>query len=148
MANHIREQILAAIETRLTDLTTSGDNVFRDSIYPMQADDLPGLRIDDGDEQAEEDTLSGTTLAYTLEVTIECCAKAVAGTLGTTLNTMAKEVQTAMASDRTFGGLAKDSWYSGSSRELESESEQPVGIRRLRYTFEYRTTAAAPDVAA
>lgn len=45
MADHFADQIIAAVVTKLTGLTTTGSNVFAEDDYPREAAKLPCLNI-------------------------------------------------------------------------------------------------------
>jgi hypothetical protein len=56
MANHVREQIVTAVVSAVTNLTTTGANVFRDrdtDENPLHVGELPGLVVEDDGDPAE-----------------------------------------------------------------------------------------------
>ncbi len=55
---HVRKQIRDAIVTAVTGLTTTGSNVFRSRIYPLESGKLPGLCVYTKSETVEFDTLT------------------------------------------------------------------------------------------
>jgi hypothetical protein len=55
---HVRKQIRDAVITSVTGLTTTGSNVFRSRIYPLEQTKLPGLCVFTRSETVEFDTLT------------------------------------------------------------------------------------------
>jgi hypothetical protein len=85
-------------------------------------------------------------LARELTLTIEGYAKGTANT-DDTLDTISKEVETALAADTTINGLAKDIYLTGTDIQLSGEGDQPIGIVTMTFDVQYRTANNAPDVA-
>jgi hypothetical protein len=147
MANHLRQQIREAAAALLTGLTTTGPRVYQSRVYPLAEGQLPALRVWTRDESIEQAAFGGAARAQvrTLTLVVEACAKA--GTdLDDTLDTMAKEVEVALAG-ATFTALAKDCQLADTEIELVGEGEQPLGVARLAFRVLYMTAANAPDAA-
>jgi hypothetical protein len=145
MANHKRQQIREAVGTRITSLTTTGSNVFQSRVYPLETGNLPALIVYTKNEANELLEMgSQRTLQRNLSLVIEGYAKGTSNT-DDTVDTIAKEVEVAMASDTTFGGLALDSFLETTEIEYNGEGEKPVGIITLTFSIKYTTTENAPD---
>ena len=145
MANHKRQQIREAVGTRITSLTTTGSNVFQSRVYPLETGNLPALIVYTKNEANELLEMgSQRTLQRNLSLVIEGYAKGTANT-DDTVDTIAKEVEVAMASDITFGGLALDSFLETTEIEYNGEGEKPVGIITLTFSINYTSTENAPD---
>lgn len=144
MADHAHKQIRAAVATALTGLTTSGARVYANRLMPMESGQLPGLRIYLDDEQAEALTFHAPyAQERALALAVECCARG--NTLDDTLDLMSKEVEIAMAAGITVGGKALQPVYAGMEYSDEL-ADQPVGVKRLRFTLSYSAMSNAPDV--
>ncbi len=144
MADHLHKQIRDKLETLLTGLTTSGARVYANRLQPMADGNLPGLRIYADDERAEAQTIHAPYLQErTLQVVVECCAKAVSN-LDDTLDLMSKEVEIAMAGGITFSGRVLIPIYTGMSFDDE-QSDKPVGVKRLQFSITYTAMSNAPD---
>mgnify|MGYP000246369384 CR=1 FL=1 len=77
MADHLHKQIRDKVETLLTGLSTSGARVYANRLQPLLDANLPGLRISADSETAAPQTIHAPYLQErTLNVAIECCAKA------------------------------------------------------------------------
>lgn len=138
---HLRKQIRDAIKTTLTGLTTTGQRVYLQRNYPMQASALPGLLIYTNSETAEPVTMTRPQKSRReLSLTVEGLAKANA-TLEDTLDAIAREVEEALGADPSMGGLAKTSFLTGTEIEFNADGENPVGSVRLTYAVRYMTTA-------
>ena len=148
MANHVRQQIRERVGTVLTGLTTTGSNVYQSRVYPLSASNLPGLLIYTLSETSEPDVMGvqqGVERLLTLAV--EGYAKAT-GNLDDTLDTICKEVETAIAGDTKLNNLARNAFLTSTEIQLNGDGEQPIGVATMTFEVNYRTINNAPDVAA
>ena len=145
--SHVRQQLRERAATTLTGLTTTGSKVYQSRVYPLGAANLPGLLIYTKTEDSEIVTMSGArTLLRNLSLVIEGYVKAVSN-YDDTVDTIAKEVETAMGNDVTLNGLAKNSYLESTEIEYDGEGEKPVAVVSLTYTVEYMTKENAPQTA-
>jgi peptidoglycan hydrolase-like amidase len=79
-----------------------------------------------------------------LTLVIEGYAK-TATNLDDTLDTIASEVEAAMAGDRTVTGWAVTSHLTGTEISLTGDGDQPVGVVSMSYLVTYRTSDLDPD---
>lgn len=147
MANHVRQQIREKIGTTLTGLTTTGSNVFESRVYPLENANLPALIIYTKEESSEPIVI-GTqrVMSRELSVVVEGYAKATSN-FDDTIDTISKEVEAAIAADRTLDGLAKDTYLESTEIEFNSEGEKPLGYVSLTFLTNYYVKENAPDVA-
>ena len=147
MANHIRQQIREKFGTTLTGLTTTGSNVFESRVYPLENASLPALIIYTKSETSEPIVIGTQRLmSRDLLVVVECYAKATSN-FDDTIDTISKEVEAAIAADRTLDGLAKDTYLESTEIEFNSEGEKPLGYVSLTFLTNYYVKENAPDVA-
>ena len=145
---HLRNQIRDAMVTRLTNLTTTGTNVFRSRIYPLESNNLPGLCIFTKSEVTTFDTLTRPrSINRVLEIGVEAYVKATSN-YDNTLDTIAVEVEEAIASDVTFGSLAKDTQVTSFEGDYSGDGEQPIAIGRFTVEVIYRTLENDVETAA
>ncbi len=145
--SHVRQQLRERAATTLTGLTTTGSKVYQSRVYPLGAANLPGLLIYTKSEDSKIVTMSGArTLLRNLSLVIEGYVKAVSN-YDDTVDTIAKEVETAMGNDVTLNGLAKNSYLESTEIEYDGEGEKPVAVVSLTYTVEYMTIENAPQTA-
>lgn len=145
---HVRKQIRDAIVTATTGLTTTGSNVFRSRIYPLEQTKLPGLCIFTRSEAVEFDTLTmARSINRVLDVMIEAYVSATAN-YDNTLDQIAVEVEEALAADVTLGGLSKDLQVTAFEADFSGDGEQPVAIGRFTVTVQYRTSETDVETAA
>ena len=145
---HVRKQIRDAIVTATTGLTTTGSNVFRSRIYPLEQTKLPGLCIFTRSEAVEFDTLTmPRSISRTLDVMIEAYVSATAN-YDNTLDQIAVEVEEALAANVTLGNLAKDTQVTAFEADFAGDGEQPVAIGRFTVTVQYRTAESDVETAA
>ena len=147
MADHVRQQIRERIGTTLTGLTTTGSNVFQSRVYPLEDSNLPALLIyTKVEESMPIDIGAARTMERNLTVNIEGYVKANSN-FDDTNDTICKEVETAMASDVTVNGLAKDSFLEATEIEYNAEGEKPVGYVTMSFKVDYYVLETSPDVA-
>jgi len=145
---HVRKQIRDAIVTALTGLTTTGSNVFRSRIYPLESSKLPGLCIFTRSEAVEFDTLTiSRSINRVLDVSVEAYVSATTD-YDNTLDTIAVEVEEALAADVTLGGLSKDMQTTAFEVDFSGDGEQPVAVGRFTVTVQYRTAENDVETAA
>ena len=147
MANHIRQQIREKFGTTLTGLTTTGSNVYESRVYPLENGSLPALIIYTKSETSEPIVIRTQRLmSRELSVVVEGYAKATSN-FDDTIDTISKEVEAAIAADRTLDGLAKDTYLESTEIEFNSEGEKPLGYVSLTFLTNYYVKENAPDVA-
>lgn len=147
MANHIRQQIREKIGTTLTGLTTTGSNVFQSRVYPLENSKLPAIIIYTRSESSMPQEMgTNRTLQRDLQLVIEAFAKGSSNT-DDTVDTIAKEIEIAMANDTTHNDLALDSFLETTEIDYNGEGDQPVASLSMVYNITYITTENAPDVA-
>lgn len=137
--SHVRQQIRDDIVTTLTGLTTTGSNVFRSRIFPLEETNLPALCVYTKSETSEYDTIGlPRSVNRVLDVAVEAYVKGVSN-YDNTLDTIAVEVEEAIAADVTLGNLAKDAQITAFEADFAGDGEQPVAVGRFTVTVEYRT---------
>ena len=147
MANHIRQQIREYIGTTLTGLTTTGSNVYESRIYPIENSKLPALVIYTKSETSEPIVIgTDRVMSRELSVVVEGYAKATSD-FDDTIDTISKEVEQAIAADRTLDGKAKDTYLESTEIEFNGEGEKPLGYVSLTFLTNYYVKEKNPDVA-
>lgn len=145
---HVRQQLINAVVTRLTGLTTTSTRVFaeRPEAYALQESDLPCLLIyDDGEPQVTDLVLHTRIVERTVTLRVEGLAKATSG-LSTTLRTICSEVETALGTAVTVDSRAVDVLYRRTDAIApDADSDRPVGRIVLSFEAQLATAAAAPD---
>ena len=146
--SHVRQQIRDDIVATLTGLATTGSNVFRSRIFPLEQTNLPALVIYSKSETSEYDTIGlPRSINRVLDVAVEAYVKGVSN-YDNTLDTIAVEVEEAIAADVTLGGLAKDAQITAFEADFAGDGEQPVAVGRFTITVEYRTVENDVETAA
>ena len=147
MANHIRQQIREYFGTTLTGLTTTGSNVYESRVYPIENTKLPALVIYTKSETSEPIVIGTDRLmSRELSVVVEGYAKATSN-FDDTIDTISKEVEEAIAADRTLDGLAKDTYLESTEIEFNAEGEKPLGYVSLTFLTNYYVQETNPDIA-
>lgn len=147
MANHIRQQIREYIGTTLTGLTTTGSNVYESRVYPLENAKLPALIIYTKSETSEPIVIgTDRVMSRELSVVVEGYAKATSD-FDDTIDTISKEVEQAIAADRTLDGKAKDTYLESTEIEFNGEGEKPLGYVSLTFLTNYYVKEKNPDVA-
>ena len=147
MANHIRQQIREYFGTTLTGLSTTGSNVYESRIYPIENSKLPALVIYTKSETSEPIVIgTDRVMSRELSVVVEGYAKATSD-FDDTVDTISKEVEEAIAADRTLDGKAKDTYLESTEIEFNGEGEKPLGYVSLTFLTNYYVQETNPDVA-
>ena len=147
MANHIRQQIREYIGTTLTGLTTTGSNVYESRVYPLENAKLPALIVYTKSETSEPIVIgTDRVMSRELTVVVEGYAKATSD-FDDTIDTISKEVEQAIAADRTLDGKAKDTYLESTEIEFNGEGEKPLGYVSLTFLTNYYVQETNPDVA-
>ena len=132
---HARQTIREAAATRVTSLTTTGANVFQSRMVP-QTTALPCLLVATNDEEIIPGTI-GTIVERHLDLVITGVAKA-ASNVDDTLDTIAAEVETAMASFTYRNELTR------LEVDFDEALDKPAGRLMLTYRVTYLTAAGSP----
>ena len=136
---HVRQTIRDNIVTAVTGLSTTGSNVYRTQIYPLEHSNLPGLCVYASVEDAAIDNMTGTrSLERRCDYIIEAFVRA-ASNYDNTMDTICAEIEAAMATDVSRGGNAKDTVLTRSEFEYSEEGDRPMAMARLTYSVQYRT---------
>lgn len=142
---HVRTQIRQALIARLLGLATTMTNVIS-TRYDVFAT-LPGIRVYAESEDKQDELMGGRQQRQVVFI-VEATAKQNTA-LEDTLDQIALEVETAIATDQTLGGLCKGGMrYDGiGDFRTDDNTDQPVGIWPLRFIAEYDVDAASPNIA-
>lgn len=144
---HVRQQIREYFGTTLNNLATTGANVYESRVYTLQESTLPSLVIYTKSESSEPIVIgTDRVMSRDLSVVVEAYCKAV-NNFDDTIDTISKEVEEAIAADRTLGGLAKDTYIESTDIEYTGEGDQPVGFVTLNFLTNYYVKESDPDVA-
>jgi hypothetical protein len=147
VANHIRQQIREYFGTNLTGLTTTGSNVYESRVYPLEDAKLPALIIYTKSETSEPIVIgTDRVMSRELAVVVEGYAKATSD-FDDTIDTISKEVEQAIAADRTLEGKSKDTYLESTEIEFNGEGEKPLGYVSLTFLTNYYVKENNPDVA-
>ena len=147
MANHVRQQIREYFGTTLTGLITTGSNVYESRVYTLQESTLPSLVIYTKAESSEPIVIgTDRVMSRELSVVVEGYCKATSN-FDDTIDTISKEVEEAIAADRTLDGLAKDCYLESTEIEFNGEGEKPLGYVSLTFLTNYYVQETNPDVA-
>jgi len=144
---HVRKTIRDHITTTLTGLTTTGSNVFQTRLFPVEESKLPALCIYTKSEATEYATLTQSrTQIRELEVIVEAYVKGTAN-IDDTLDTIAVEVEEALASDVTRNSNAKDTRVTSVDIDFNGDAEQSVGVARFTVAVDYVTVEGDVETA-
>jgi hypothetical protein len=142
---HRREQIMDAVVTAVTGLTTTGTNVFRGRAYPLGEAELPGLLVYmGGEEVVSEQTLD--EMICVMEVAVVPMV-AVTADPDQALNLIAEESTVALAADYTLalpGVVYRIEEIGADEPEIAGEGETIAAAQRLRWQITYRRNRTDP----
>lgn len=145
MANHVRKQLRDALKTALTNLTTTGARVYGRRLYAVQqGTELPCLSIYITDEAGDDITVHAPATRERQPTVIVRGMASAAADVEDALDTIAKEVETALASGVVVGSKRITLRYQGMDVEAEA-GEKPFGAIDLRFTCSLFNSANTPD---
>jgi len=145
---HVRQQIIDNLATTLTGLTTTAGRVYPSRVDPLGSSEVPGLLIYDTDESVDEDQSTLQAQYRSPLFVVEGFVEGAGGDpVSDALNLIASEVETAIFTDVTRGGIALGTFYSSTLKTYDSTGDKVVGIIRLEFIINYMTAVGAPDVA-
>lgn len=137
---HFRQQIRERVATTLTGLTTTGSNVFQSRVYPIEESKLPCLLIYTKDETSEPLAMSPPrSIEKILSLVVEGYVK-TNNNFDDTIDTICKEVEEALYTDRLINNLAKDSFLTNTEINFNSDGDNPVGIVVMTFEIAYHHT--------
>ena len=136
---HVRQSIRGNLVTTLTDLATTGARVYETRVYPLAEDKLPGLAIYTKSESSEYSTMTAPrTVLRTLSAAVEIYVKAVSG-YDDLLDSISAQVESALYTDRTRGGFARDTRVVSFESQFSGDPDQPVGSAAIQVEVDYQT---------
>jgi hypothetical protein len=149
--SHVRQQIRDAVVTAVTGLTTTGTNVFKTRVYPINRAALPGLCVYAQSESSSPSTIgslkSVSSYLRTVAIGLEVYARNT-DNLDDDLDDIAVEIEQSIATDSDLNSLAEDVILSSTVIDIiGGDTETPVGVMKLTYDVIYRTTLADPSAA-
>lgn len=116
--------------------TDAGTRVYKGRDYPLSV--LSAIGVYTPEEESEPKNWE--VLRRYVNIVVEAYAKTdLDGEIDDYLDDLAEDIETVMAIDRTFGGLAKTSYLISTEVETTKDAEVPKGVIRLIYKCEYRT---------
>lgn len=141
MADHVRKQLRDAVVTAVTGLTTTGANVHRSRVHPIEV--MPCLAVYASSEVATRfATLDAATTERTVSLRVEGFAEASAD-LEDVLDQIAKEVEIALTPALTIGSFTTLLEHSGSDITMRDDLARPCGA--VVMSFEAVLYTTAPD---
>jgi len=147
MADARAEQIIAAIKTAVTGLTTTGTRVQRGQVYNHEETKLPALGVVMGaDEPVSE--YQNEFIDWALTVRIEASANIESdyitqdSLIDQALNQIRKEVYVAVMADHTQGLAFVIDTDPGPASEpvLSGDGALPIGSQAIEFIITYRTS--------
>lgn len=144
---HARRRIVLAAVTALTGLPTTGDRVKPGRAAPMPVASTPYLLVYARPERSASLTMKGPGRKLQRELTL--AVEAVMGSADDNdeqSDTIALEVEQALAADPTLGGVCRDLVLSSTLPDASAEGETRVGRTRFEFIVTYFTAADRPDV--
>lgn len=147
MADHRAEQIMDAVVTAVTGLTTTGANVQRGRVYPVDEAALPALSVYMSADEPLDGEDGQSVFGYVdseLTVRVEAHVKGSAN-IDQTLNQIRAEVYQALLADYQLGlaFVQQIIWRGADEPELDA-ADQKVGRQAFNWAVRYRHSAGDP----
>ena len=136
---HVRQQIRDAVVIAVTNLTTTGSNVFRSRVFPLESAKLPALAVYTKSESIEYETMNfPRSTNRTLNLGVEAFVKS-SNNFDNLLDNIAVEVEEALTTNATLQNLVKDTRIASFEADYSGDGETTIGIGRFDVVLEYRT---------
>lgn len=136
---HVRQQIRDRIASVLsTSATLVNQRVYTTRVSPLTSANLPAITVYTGAEVSNLQTMGARTLMRNLDVAVDIYVRATSNT-DSDVDTIAVQVEEAIANDFTVNGLAKSVVLTGTDIDFNADAEQPIGIARLTFSVSYIT---------
>jgi len=143
---HLRKRIRDAVVTALTGLASTGPRVYPTRVYPIQPGALPALCVYTLSEASEVHSMGpDRALLRQLDLVVQAVAK-VNDTLDDTLDQICLEVEGAIGTAPTLGGLCYDCTLASTRITVEGEGEKETGSAVMVFSLRYRSRAADPSI--
>ncbi len=147
---HVRTQIRNAVATRLTGLSRTGAQVYRNRMRPLPSGTAYALIVRTDDENVDPISLGFPALEdRRLDLTVECLVQ-VGGEIDSELDAVIAEVEAALGASEaatTLDGLVKSLRLRAIAIDFNAESDIPTARALMRYEANYFTTENAPEAA-
>lgn len=132
---HRRQSVRAAFVAAVNGLGLTGTRVYASRLYPLQADELPALRVYTPSETSDAEAMGLYAIPQQRRIRIvcECVAKAATGA-DDAADAICEQVEAALNASPTLGGAVQRLTYQGYEQEMSAEIDQPVFVARM--TFE------------
>jgi hypothetical protein len=146
MPDHRAEQILAAVQTSVTGLTTTGQNVDRGRAEEIPVEKLPALRVAMGEDPIV-DPWAQSLLDSELDVSVFGLAHDSAANVETKLLQIRKEVTIALMANQTLGLAFVHALVELGARKpiLTGDLAKPAGAMEMRFRVKYRRSRTDPS---
>lgn len=139
MATDRAEQILSAVKTLVTGLTTTRQSAYRGRIYNYTEDSLPAVGVYQDGTRTE--FAKHSYLDHMLSITIELMVKEPSEVLDTKANLIKKEIHAAMMADYTLGlSFVINTIPKGDEGIEFPNDESPVAVMKTLWDVHFRTS--------
>lgn len=145
---HMRKQIRDAIATTVTGLPSTGTNVFKNRVRPVDDSLYPALLIYTlAERSAPDDMGHPRDLLRTTAVAIEVITGGA--TFDDDLDQIAVNVETVLANSAKLGGLVNDLFLESTEFALapgvNEKADKRTAVMSLRYVASYLTPENNPE---
>ena len=135
---HRRQEIREALVTLLTGGAVIGSNVTSMNPYDRNAAELPGVNIITGEEIIDPDEQTfGSDSIRRLRVYVDIFTTGPVASSANILDSVAEEVELAIRSDLSLGGLVMSMLYQGVEDPEINKGEQVIVYQRMNFDAVY-----------
>ena len=143
---HIRQAIRENIKTTLTGLTTTGNRVYLNRLYPLSQSNNNAICIFTDGESIDYLTTGATrtqerVVTYKVEVYVRTKTD-----FDDKIDDILVEIESALHQDVTRGGNAVDTTLGNLQIEYNGDGEVPVGVGQLDVMVKYHNQEGSPTI--
>jgi len=143
--SHIRTRIRQNLATTLTGLPNTGSNCFDTRVFAVHQAIMPAICIYTLNESTQYPSMGPPrTLHKTMTCRIEVYVQ-MTGTYDEMVDQICADIEEALYTDLTRGGLAVDTKLTTFQADFSAEGEQPVMVGRLNCDVMYFSVEGSPE---
>lgn len=137
LRQQIRDQVVSTLQADPAVTALVGDRVMASWRRPLSRGRLPAILVYTDSEEAEVSESATPTYDRALALQVECLVEQTAAPEDL-LDSMALAVEQALHADRSRGGLAEETLYTGCEVGVLMEGNRTAGSIRLAFRIDYR----------
>lgn len=144
---HVRKQIRDAVKaTLISGVPLVQRRVYASRVHPLSQAKLPCVLVYTASEASNLMTMGQRTILRELSMSVDIYVS-MNDTFDDDVDAICVQIEEAIAANRDFGGVAKETILVATEIDFDGDTENPVGVARLTYNVQYVTTIGDVETA-